>query len=66
MYGAYVCTELEPDCWPVDVRSAVTNFAQALVFTTFAFMFVAALGLLLVYNMYPQLDEVSEKAGLNY
>jgi hypothetical protein len=55
-YGTWVCVDLEPDCWENlgDTRNAVTNFAQALVFINWLFIFLAAIGIAIFYNMYPQ------------
>lgn len=40
-YGTYVCTHLEPDCWPPEARNGVTNALQGLVFANWGFYFVA-------------------------
>ncbi|KAL4421634.1 hypothetical protein ABPG75_010925 [Micractinium tetrahymenae] len=59
LYGSYVATHLEPDCWPLEQRNAVTNLAQGLVFSSWGFMAVASLGIAITYNMYPQHHDLS-------
>ncbi|PRW60300.1 alpha beta-hydrolase isoform B [Chlorella sorokiniana] len=53
-WGAYVSMHLDPDCWPLDKRNAVTNLAQGLVFGTIGFLGIAVIGILITYNAYPQ------------
>jgi hypothetical protein len=40
VYGTWVVAAMEADCWAVDVRDAVADFARALVFVNWAFAFL--------------------------
>lgn len=57
LYGTWAVVSLEPDCWAPPARDAITNFAQALVFTNWAFCFFAFLGAAVFYNIYPEVQE---------
>ena len=57
LYGTWVCTALEPDCWQKSSQNAVTNFAQALVFINWAFCFLALVGVLIFFNMFPKMHQ---------
>lgn len=40
-YGSWAAVGVEPDCWPIEQRNAITNFAQALVFINWAYFLFA-------------------------
>ena len=58
--ASHACLYFSPLGWLA--CRAVTNFAQALVFSLWGFMVVAALGIAITYNLYPRERRCGQRA----
>lgn len=59
VYGSWVTTTVQPDCWPDSRRNGLTNFAQGMVFSSWGVLLIVVLGITIFYNAYPDQDSES-------